>query len=173
MPTAARKQIRTQRSISDLNVLFLWLKWEKREVTWSLLYLLKLQEVVRVILNDEHVVLLGQLWKKILLRHNRNKQALQQGAMTLTLYTSCFLSVVIEAPVGFPPLGMVYRTLGAVLLGLCTSKGSHRDRMSFRADGIIPWWSLGTFIKWQPRGWSCGGGSHRQLDLSAWIRAPV
>lgn len=57
------------------------------------------------------------------------------GGIKLTLYTSCFLSVVMEAPVGFPPLGMVYRTLGAVLLGLC---GSQRDRISFRADGIMP-----------------------------------
>lgn len=95
------------------------------------------------------------------------------GGIELTLYTSCFLSVVMEAPVGFPPLGMVYRTLGAVLLGLWTSSGSQRDRISFRADGIMPRWSLGTFIKLQPRGWSCGGGSHVRLEeWSAWICPP-
>lgn len=37
---------------------------KKKRGVRSLLYLVKLQEVVRVILDDEHVVLLGQLQKQ-------------------------------------------------------------------------------------------------------------
>lgn len=92
-----------------------------------------------------------------------------------TWYISFLRSVVNEVPVGLPPFGMVYRNLG-MLLCFLTSSGLHLERISFRAFGIIPCWSLGTLIMLQPKGLSYlfwGGGKEKQTkqetNLSHWV----